>query len=149
MSFRMLAAGWRRACRVKGRRCHGCRGEMGRLEIEWGEGWELGDCLPQDRSPWGIGHQQAIVWLGIVRIRSIWERDLSGVGTLSDVSVESGVKPRGESGCGRRGFRNLFPSQTPSLTLHPVTPPATAQKLKDEIADVFAQIDCFETAEER
>lgn len=49
---------------------------MERLEIERGEGWELGDCLPQDRSPWGIGHQQAIGWLGIVRRRSIWERDL-------------------------------------------------------------------------
>lgn len=31
----------------------------------------------------------------------------------------------------------------------PEFPPATPQKLKDEIADVFAQIDCFETAEER
>jgi hypothetical protein len=32
----------------------------------------------------------------------------------------------------------------PDSPVHPLP-----QKLKDEIADVFAQIDCFETAEER
>lgn len=39
-----------------------------------------------------------------------------------------------------------------SLTLPPHScppPTATPQKLKDEISDVFAQIDCFEMAEER
>lgn len=35
---------------------------------------------------------------------------------------------------------------SPSLSSHGAPTP---QKLKDEIADVFAQIDCFETAEER
>lgn len=37
---------------------------------------------------------------------------------------------------------------SPSLSHHP-PPPTAPQKLKDEIADVFAQIDCFEIAEER
>lgn len=55
--------------------------------------------------------------------------------------------PRGGSGC--EGVRNPLPPQPPSLTLLPFVPPATPQKLKDEIADVFAQIDCFETTEER
>lgn len=39
-----------------------------------------------------------------------------------------------------------LPSDSPSLLRTPHPPP---QKLKDEIADVFAQIDCFEIAQER
>lgn len=42
-----------------------------------------------------------------------------------------------------------IPASAPEIPPAPSCPPATPQKLKDEIADVFAQIDCFETAEER
>lgn len=37
----------------------------------------------------------------------------------------------------------------PDLCAPSPLPPPVLQKLKEEIADVFAQIDCFESAEER
>lgn len=59
--------------------------------------------------------------------------------------------PKSGSGCGE-GTGNPFCPGLCLLTLppcHVLPTPTPPQKLKDEIADVFAQIDCFETTEER
>lgn len=54
------------------------------------------------------------------------------------------------SGEGREALSALASASW--FSLHVMLPhphPTNPQKLKDEIADVFAQIDCFETMEER
>ena len=84
-------------------------------------------------------------------VRDIWARGLRSWGPCWQLKTErtDSCPGVGVVVCGGgEGHEALsVPASTP-LTLPPC-PPATPQKLKEEIADVFAQIDCFETAEER
>lgn len=133
-----LSAGW-----LKGRRLHSCRRES------W-EGWQQsgakwGDLGTAPRQVRGGGRKRtdrgtSLAWdfedmRGTLQTKRFgshaqgWE--------WSCVGVVVAVKP----------FLSWPPpSDSPSLLCAPHPPP---QKLKDEIADVFAQIDCFEIAQER